>query len=532
MAVRQRRWVESFTFGAGALLVFALVVMVNYLSWKYYKRFDWTSEELYTLSEKSKNVVSALSEPIEAVIFMSPGEPLFDSVRELLTRYAAESENFSLRVVDPEKNLAEAQALVNKFAIGHLDVIVLDRGDDRRVIESADLADYDYSGLQVGLGPEMTGFKGEQVFAAAIVDLAESRKPKILFTVGHGELGLDDPSARGLTDLQALLGRDNFELEEWSPLSEPRIPQGTSVVVIAGPTAGFAPPEAETIADFVASGGRLLALLDPMLGASGDVAPSGLESLLSNYGVELGADIVIDPQNPIPFFGAETFFITDFGEHAVTEPLRQAEVPVIVPLAQSLRLAGKADQLGASVLLATSPEGWGESDLENLGAIAKGDDDVAGPVIVAVAIELNNGVFAESPVDGPAAGAVDGAVASEVGGDEPAGTTVLPAEEPALSAEMPVEDTPPSSIRLIVVGDADFVTNGQLRNVGNAEFAANTLNWLVERENLIAIPPKRPEQVRLNLSEAELRSVGILVFLVLPGLALVAGAAVYSRRRR
>ena len=97
MAARQRRWVESFTFGAGALLVFALVVMVNYLSWKYYKRFDWTSEELYTLSEKSKNVVSALSEPIEAVIFMSPGEPLFDSVRELLTRYAAESENLSSR---------------------------------------------------------------------------------------------------------------------------------------------------------------------------------------------------------------------------------------------------------------------------------------------------------------------------------------------------------------------------------------------------------------------------------------------------
>jgi len=518
VAVRQRRWVESFTFGAGALLVFALVVMVNYLSWKYYKRFDWTSEELYTLSEKSKNVVSALSEPIEAVIFMSPGEPLFDSVRELLTRYAAESENFSLRVVDPEKNLAEAQALVNKFGIGHLDVIVLDRGDDRRVIESADLADYDYSGLQVGLGPEMTGFKGEQVFTAAIVDLAESRKPKILFTVGHGELGLDDPSARGLTDLQALLGRDNFELEEWSPLSEPRIPEGTNAVVIAGPTAGFAPPEVETIAAFVASGGRLLALLDPMIGASGEVAPTGLESLLSSYGVELGADIVIDPQNPIPFFGAETFFITAFGEHVVTEPLRQAEVPVIVPLAQSLQLVGEAVELGATVLLATSPEGWGESDLENLGAIAKGDDDVAGPVIVAVAIELNDRDFAEGQVDGAEDGLVDEAVDGAVAEDEPEGTTVA--------------HTGQSSIRLIVVGDADFVTNSQLQNVGNAEFAANTLNWLVERENLIAIPPKRPEQVRLNLSGAELRSVGILVFLVLPGLALVAGAAVYSRRRR
>ena len=227
---------------------------------------------------------------------------------------------------------------------------------------------------------------------------------------------------------------------------------------------------------------------------------------------------MIDPQNPIPFFGAETFFITAFGEHVVTEPLRQAEVPVIVPLAQSLQLVGEAVELGATVLLATSPEGWGESDLENLGAIAKGDDDVAGPVIVAVAIELNDRDFAEGQVDGAEDGLVDEAVDGAVAEDEPEGTTVA--------------HTGQSSIRLIVVGDADFVTNSQLQNVGNAEFAANTLNWLVERENLIAIPPKRPEQVRLNLSRAELRSVGILVFLVLPGLALVAGAAVYSRRRR
>ncbi len=516
MTEERNRWLESSRFSAGVLLVLALVVMVNYFSWKYYKRFDWTSEEIYTLSEKSRNVVSALDKPIEAVVFMSPGEPLFDPVHELLTRYAAASENISLRVVDPEKNLAEAQALVNRFELSHLDVIVLDRGDDRRVVESADLADYDYSGLQAGLGPEMTGFKGEQVFTGAIVDLAESRKPKIVFTTGHGELRLDDPSARGLTELEALLGRDNFDLEEWAPLSEPRVPEGTSAVVIAGPTVGFVEPEVEAIAEFVAGGGRLLALLDPMISASGAVASTGLEALLSDYGVELGADIVIDPRNPIPFFGAETFFVSEFGEHPVTRPLRQADVPVIVPLAQSLLLAGEPDELGASVLLETSPAGWGESDLENLEAIEKGDGDVAGPVPVAVAIELGDTSDEEVAVTpGP------DEVAEEASGGE---------GDPA-TAE-PTADDAEASSRLVVFGDADFITNGQLRNVGNAELAANTVNWLVERENLIAIPPKKPEQVRLSLSGDELRSVGLLVFLVLPGLALVAGAAVYSRRRR
>lgn len=515
MAVERNRWIEPSTFGAGAVLLLALLGMVNYLSWKYYKRFDWTAEALYSLSDKSRKVVAGLDEPIEAVVFMSPAEPLFEPVQELLTRYAAESENFRLRLVDPEKNLAEAQSLVDRFSLSHLDVVVLARGEDRRVIESADLADYDFSGLQAGLGPQMTGFKGEQVFTGAIIDLAENRKPKIAFTVGHGELSLDDPSAGGLTELATLLGTDNFELEEWSPLTTPEVPEGTGAIVIAGPTTGFAQSEAASIEQFVEAGGRLLALLDPVIGPTGSVAPSGLEALLSSYGIELGADIVIDPQNPIPFFGAETFFVTTFGEHPITEPLRQAEVPVIVPLARSLALAGASEELGASTLLSTSAEGWGERDLGNLGAVAKDDRDTAGPVLVAVAIERDRN---DSQAVGPAGdGSTEPADPADAGG-EPVGEVSS------------VESAP--DLRLAVFGDADFLTNGQLRNVGNAELAVNTLNWLVERENLIAIPPKTPEQVRLTLSGSQLRSIGILVFLVLPGLALVAGGAVYSRRRR
>lgn len=522
---KRNRWIEPSTFGVGALLVLALVVMVNYLSWKHYKRFDWTSQELYSLSDKSKNVVRGLERPIEAVVFMSPGEQLFEPVRELLTRYAAESPNFDLRLVDPQKNLAEAQQLVDQYALSHLDVIVFDAGDDRRVIESADLADYDYSGLQAGLGPELTGFKGEQAFTGAIIDISQSRKPRIAFTVGHGELRLDDNSARGLTELAGLLGTDNFEIEEWLPLAEQEVPEGTDIVVIAGPTAGFAENEVNSIERFLAGGGRLLALLDPVLGAGGAVTPTGLDALLSKYGVELGSDIVIDPENPLPFFGAETFFVTDFGEHPITEPLRQAEVPVIIPLARSLRLADETAGTSGTVLLSTSPDGWGERDLTNLGAVGKDSSDVPGPVAVAVAVEALDSQETVSAAE------ADGNSSEEAFGDT--GDTADTAD----SAEASLDETEPSvseptKTRLIVFGDADFLTNGQLRNVGNAELAANTLNWMVERENLIAIPPKKPEQVRLTLSAGELRSVGILVFLVLPGLALVAGAAIYSRRRR
>ncbi len=85
---------------------------------------------------------------------------------------------------------------------------------------------------------------------------------------------------------------------------------------------------------------------------------------------------------------------------------------------------------------------------------------------------------------------------------------------------------------MVVVGDSDFASNGQMQNVPNATFLANALNWLVERETLVGIPPKAPEQVRLSLTRGEMTRISWLVMAILPGLALALGVLVYLRRRR
>lgn len=85
---------------------------------------------------------------------------------------------------------------------------------------------------------------------------------------------------------------------------------------------------------------------------------------------------------------------------------------------------------------------------------------------------------------------------------------------------------------MVVVGDADFASNSQMQNVPNATFLANMLNWLVERETLVGIPPKAPEQVRLSLTRGELIRISWFVLAVLPGLAMLLGVLVYLRRRR
>src|SRR5262245_54839875 len=221
-----RRWLlQGTTLGAGVLLVAALLVIVNYFGWKYWKRFDWTSSQLYSLSDKSKGVLQKLDRDIEVVVFMTPAAELYVPVTELLARYQSASSRIKVRTLDVDRNPVEADRLLKQYDVQRANVVVFSAGEgERRVIEEADLAEYDYSGMQMGQAPQIREFKGEQLFTSAILEMVEQKKPKILFTTGHGEAAPDDVSPHGLSQAQDLVGRDNFAVETWKTLGQNEVP--------------------------------------------------------------------------------------------------------------------------------------------------------------------------------------------------------------------------------------------------------------------------------------------------------------------
>ncbi len=497
-------WLRGGTAGAAVVLVAALVLMANYLGWKYHHRFDWTSEQLYSLSEKTGNVLAALDRDVEVVVFLPPTDEAYEPTVELLARYEAASRHLSVRTLDPGRELLEAQRLAEEYGLESA-AVVFDDGEDRRVVSSADLTEYDFSAMQMGGQPEVAAFRGEPRFTQALLDLVEGERPRVLFTTGHGEISLDDRSQNGLGEAQRILGDDNFELEEWASLGAAVVPAGTDLIVVAGPTSTFLPPELELFTRYLEGGGRMLLLLDPPLGAGGaaatEIGSTGLEEWLLGYGVDVGRNVVVDPANPLPFYGAETLYVTRYpADHPVTRSVRQAAVPVLVSLARSVGTEDVPEDLTASVLLETSADGWGETDVAD---VRLGDDDLAGPVPLAVVVEGPAAPDAEAPEDGAEEAAEDGSGAA-----------------------------PGSGLRLVVFGNSTFATDQLLVGSNNAALLADTLNWLVEREAALGIPAKRPEQVRLTLTASQLRWTYLLVLVALPGIGVVLGVFVYYRRRR
>ncbi|HSM14470.1 MAG TPA: GldG family protein [Thermoanaerobaculia bacterium] len=502
-SARRRAVVEGSMWSVGAILVVALVVFVNYFGMKYYSRYDWTGSKLYSLSEKSESVLRGLDRDVTVTVFLQPGSNLHGPTEELLERYAGVSSRIRLRFVDPEKNLVEAQRLVDRYQVSALNVVVFESGDERRVVDTTSLADWDYSGMQYGAEPTMTAFKGEEAFTGAILELAEGRKPKVLFTSGHGERPLDGTGNDGLSRIGDLLGQENLALESWSSLGQGRVPEGTDLLVIAGPRVAFLPPELALFDHYLDAGGRMLVLLDPVLDDRGGLVDTGLEAWLAGRGVTVGKNLVVDPSAALPFYGAETIYAQSVGAHPIVESLGQAQYPVIVGLARSVGPGTAPEGFEARTLLETTSEGWGESDLVHLDAVARGDDDLPGPVPLAVAVAERPGGESEGP--------------EEAEGEESA--AVEPVAEPA-------------GWRLVAIGDSDLATNGQLAAVGNPTLVANAFNWLLERQKLLGIGAKKPEQVRLSLTPGQLSAITWTVLAGLPGLAILAGVAVWSRRRR
>ena len=485
-----RRQAVRYTIsGAVAVvLVIALTIMVNWLSSRRWVRADWTTTQIYSLSEKTENILSDLSDEIRVVVFMTPQTSMYDQVQELLERYKAASDKITVEYIDPEKEPLKTTQLAEQFGVQVADTVVFVYGDRTKYVTSDQMAEMDYSGMQYGQGPSMRSFKGEEQFTSAILSLVAPDVPKVYFVTGHGEAALEGSGAsdRGLRMLEEALKRENMETADVMLLAG-EVPEDATVLAIVGPTRAFTEAEIEAMGAFLDRGGRMLVALDPLIEPTGSMRSTRLEPFLADRGVTVRDDLVVDPSRRLPFYDLSAVYLEDFPAHAVTQGLEGFAVLFTV----SRSLAANGD--GSTVVVQTSDEGWGET---NLGMLLRGEPvaldeaDNQGPAAVGIAVEV---------------------------------------VVPALGVED--ADSEETEYRLVVFGDSDFLTDLDISNAGNAVLATNAFNWLAAREDLVGIPPREVEQVSLFLTRQQMRNLLLLVLVAMPGAAIIAGILIWRRRR-
>jgi ABC-type uncharacterized transport system involved in gliding motility auxiliary subunit len=490
---RRRRLVIGANVLVQILAVLALVVMANWLVSRHYLRFDWTKSGYYKLSEKTKQLLGSLKQPLDVVVFLPESgrqeyvQKVLEDVRNLLKEFQFYGKD-KLRVeyVDPtgQRDLARAQQVATQYNLDSPDVVIFANGTRHKYIRLDEMVDLD-RGPEMVEEPRVKAFKGEGLFLAAIQTVTEETPPKVCFLTGHGEHDPEDfDQTSGYSEISRYIKRDNITVEKWNLQEKQALPTDAGTIVIAGPRKAFSQMELDALELYLKNKGRLLIMLDPW-------TQSGLETFLRRWGVQVDNDLAMSRAGVL--LGTELLNVnavgTEYAPHPITVKL--ADTNTEFPYARSIRRAqqpegGTADQPRVTELVRASPEYWGETNPDTKRAAFNPATDIAGPLPLAVAVETS----------------------------KPQGVNV----------DIGVT-------RMVVVGTSRFVDNSDLAG-GNLDFFMNSLNWLLQREQLVAVSPKTPEEFRLDMYPSQQMAVYLLVMAGMPLAVGMVGLMVWWGRRK
>ncbi len=481
----------------GVLIFLAILIGLQYIAIQHPQRWDLTRLGQYTLAPQSKKVVKSFEEqgiPIEVLGFYeSSALRQRQQVADLLNQYRDVYHDFSFEFVDPDKERALAKA----NEIETYPTLIIKAGEKDERITTAD----------------------EETVTNALVRLLRTGTKKLYFLTGHGERDFKDESPAGLNVAREQIEKQNYETEELILLQTDRVPEDASIVLIAGPDVDPLESELAVIRDYIKHGGKLLVTLNPF-------KTPKLCALLEEFGFKLSEDIVIDQMSRV--FGGDYLIpvITTYVEFPITKNFNVAS---FFPEARSIQVAKEpVPHAVVKELALTSPASWtiAESQLKSGNVAFNPETGMKGPVpVMAVSTYTALDALKSEENESPSP--------SEEFSDTPT-TNAGEGGEAAPEAESTDSDTvtKPPKARIVVFGSSEFAANRFFKVQGNGEIFLNTVSWLAEEEDLIAIRPKSPKSQPIVLTRKQSTLVFVVPVILIPFAWLVLGAVVYYVRRR
>src|SRR2546425_4247858 len=95
-----KKWATALNVLASCLALLALVLMVNYLASRHFKRYQWMADERYRLSPMTLKMLDTLTNQVRVIVFFDPQHALFSSVKGLINEYRLACPRLDVGFVD------------------------------------------------------------------------------------------------------------------------------------------------------------------------------------------------------------------------------------------------------------------------------------------------------------------------------------------------------------------------------------------------------------------------------------------------
>lgn len=484
------------------VLLAVLLIALNYLAARHFTRVDLSREGNYTLSPATKRylkdaAVSGREKPMKWIMAYRRSSPFYERVRAIAEEYARNSDGkIELEIVDPLRSSDRTQEMTAAYGLPLTrDLIIMDARTDNGPVSSQDAEGNNIlnPNVKVIVADDMavytttegqrriTGFQGEDVLTARLVESIEGRARKMLFLADKSRLDAEGENSP-LSALNNTLLFQNVELTGISLSGLREIPAEAEGLALVAPKYDFTDEE---MAVLEAYWNRPRAALLVLLKA-GDVPPK-LRTFLRANGVTPRRDRVIaltDKQRidttARGVFGYGVDFIKDLaGQSTVFEGATS-----------SLEVREGAEdlmnrQINPIALIEAAEGFWGETKFGENNIRFDETEDNKRPLYLAASV------------------------------------TRGAASDDRFAAE---------TSRMVVISSTDFLNPDQQR-AENIDFLASSVNWLMDRQALAGIGPRSLGTYKLPILDAQVSFINRVNLFFLPGFLILTGAFIWSSRR-
>ena len=300
---RSPKWAYGANSIVSTVIFLAILVLIVLIAERKPLRMDLTETRSFSLSGQTRNILNQIDKPIEVKVFISasgPSAQTKDKTKDLLDTYCYYNKNIKYEFIDPDSQ----PEITRKYEIKTYGTIVLEGYDKKQAVQTAD----------------------EENITNALLKLTHKEQKKVYFLTGHGEHSFSSDARDSYSIAKSALEKNSYSIAEFNLLQHEDIPSDAAAVIIAGPQKQIPEREQQAIKNFLARGGKVMLMIDPL-------THTGMQDFLKGYGIEIGQDVVIDRLSRL--FGASERVpvIMEYGNHKITENFAQ---PTFFPDARSV----------------------------------------------------------------------------------------------------------------------------------------------------------------------------------------------------
>jgi len=352
---------------AKLLLLFIVLISVNYFSEQYFIRFDLTENKQYSLTNSTKNILDELEDKVEISVYISddiPPEflPGKQNIIDLLAEYDRfGGSNLTVDVKDPTADSFESDAVAAGLQENPFQVLSDDSYEIARGFYGLSIK---YNEVSIPL-PLAGAYRLEYDLTSNIYQLANTDIVKIGYLTGHGEKDFASMYRVIVNAMSKQYEIVDIDLSAGEPIDINEV----KAVIIADPSENLSERDMFELDQYIMQGGNVIILADAYTNdfeaGAFNKKEINLNTFLNRYGLNLDNTMVAD-RSSTPVSG---YLVYPYWVMALAENIN-SDIPVLESINSATFLWGSSvsaakDVVGNqkyTVLVSSTPFAWTTDD--------------------------------------------------------------------------------------------------------------------------------------------------------------------------